>query len=207
MKIIHTVGARPNFMKAAPIFEAFKQHNLTASKEQQVDQLFVHTGQHYDRMMSALFFDQLGLPKPDINLGIGSGSHGEQTGRIMETFEKVLVRDRPDMVIVVGDVNSTMACAIDARKLGIPVAHVEAGLRSRDLTMPEEINRMVTDTIADLLFTTDRKANANLQGEGIQAEKIHFVGNVMIDTLLKHRDKALRLPTLQVRFGHQLPRQ
>lgn len=197
MKIIHAVGARPNFMKAAPIIEAFHQHNLTADKHRQVQQLLVHTGQHYDRTMSSLFFDQLGLPRPHVNLGVGSGPHGQQTGRIMEAFEKVLEKEMPDLVVVVGDVNSTVACALDAKKLGIPVAHVEAGLRSRDLSMPEEINRIVTDAIADLLLTTDRGANANLEREGIPAHKIRFVGNVMIDTLIKHRAKALALPTLE----------
>ena len=184
-------------MKAAPIIAAFDEHNSRSDKRHTVRQILVHTGQHYDPSMSALFFDELGLPRPDVNLGVGSGSHGEQTGRIMEAFEKVLVLERPDLVMVVGDVNSTMACAIDAKKLGIPVAHVEAGLRSCDLTMPEEINRIVTDSIADLLFTTDRRANEHLQREGIPASKIHFVGNVMIDTLLKHRGRALQLSTLQ----------
>jgi UDP-N-acetylglucosamine 2-epimerase (non-hydrolysing) len=197
MKIIHAVGARPNFMKAAPIIEAFHQHNLTADKHGQVQQLLVHTGQHYDRAMSSLFFDQLGLPRPHVDLGVGSGPHGQQTGRIMEAFERVLEKQVPDLVVVVGDVNSTMACTLDAKKLGIPVAHVEAGLRSRDMTMPEEINRIVTDAIADLLLTTDRGANGNLEREGIPTHKIHFVGNVMIDTLMKHREKALAMPTLQ----------
>lgn len=197
MKIIHVVGARPNFMKAAPIIDAFDQHNLTAGEHRRVQQLLVHTGQHYDREMSSLFFDQLGLPRPYVDLGVGSGPHGEQTGRIMEAFEEVLEKEMPDLVTVVGDVNSTMACAITAKKLCIPVAHVEAGLRSRDMTMPEEINRIVTDAIADLLFTTDRDANKNLEREGVAEEKTHFVGNVMIDTLMKHRGKALALPTLQ----------
>jgi UDP-N-acetylglucosamine 2-epimerase (non-hydrolysing) len=197
MKIIHAVGARPNFMKVAPIIEAFEQHNRNADEAQRVEQLLVHTGQHYDRAMSSLFFDQLGLPRPHVDLGVGSGPHGQQTGRIMEAFEEALERETPDLVIVVGDVNSTMACALDAKKLGIAVAHVEAGLRSRDMTMPEEINRIVTDAIADLLLTTDRGAGENLKREGIPAHKIHFVGNVMIDTLIKHREKALALPTLQ----------
>ena len=197
MKIVHVVGARPNFMKVAPIIESFKEHNRIAESELRVEQILVHTGQHYDRSMSALYFDNLDLPRPDINLAVGSGPHGEQTGRIMEAFEKILEQERPDLVLVVGDVNSTMACALDAKKMCIPAAHVEAGLRSRDMTMPEEINRIVTDAIADLLFTTDRRADENLKREGIPAHKIHFVGNVMIDTLVKHRQKALALPTLQ----------
>ncbi|NLO79428.1 MAG: UDP-N-acetylglucosamine 2-epimerase (non-hydrolyzing) [Xanthomonadaceae bacterium] len=197
MKIMHVVGARPNFMKIAPIMEAFDRYNRQQEAPLRVEQVLVHTGQHYDRAMSELFFEQLGMPRPDINLNVGSGSHGRQTGRIMEAFEQVLLAQRPDLVLVVGDVNSTLACAIDAKKLSIPVAHVEAGLRSGDMSMPEEINRVVTDAISDLLFTTDCIANAALQQEGVAAERIHFVGNVMIDTLLKHRDRALQQPTLQ----------
>lgn len=197
MKILHVVGARPNFMKVAPIIDAFKQYNRRPDAQLQVRQVLVHTGQHYDRAMSELFFEQLGMPRPEINLNVGSGSHGKQTGRIMEAFEQVLLDERPDLVLVVGDVNSTMACTIDAKKLGIPVAHVEAGLRSGDMSMPEEINRLVTDAISDLLFTTDRIASEALLREGVAAERIHFVGNVMIDTLLKHREQALRQPTLQ----------
>lgn len=196
MKILHVVGARPNFMKVAPIIDAFNAYAADPDAAVKVRQVLVHTGQHYDRAMSDLFFEQLGMPRPDINLNIGSGSHGEQTGRIMEAFEKVLIEERPDLVLVVGDVNSTMACTIDAKKLGIPVAHVEAGLRSGDMSMPEEINRLVTDAISDLLFTTDRIANDALRGEGVPDDKVHFVGNVMIDSLLKHRDKALGQPTL-----------
>ncbi len=142
MKIMHVVGARPNFMKVAPIIESFKDYNRIAEPGLRVEQILVHTGQHYDRSMSALFFDNLNLPRPDINLAVGSGPHGEQTGRIMEAFEKILEQERPDLVLVVGDVNSTMACALDAKKMCIPTAHVEAGLRSRDMTMPEEINRI-----------------------------------------------------------------
>lgn len=197
MKIIHVVGARPNFMKVAPIVEAFDAYNSHALSEDRVEQLLVHTGQHYDRAMSELFFEQLGLPRPDINLEVGSGSHGQQTGNIMAAFENVLLEEMPDVVLVVGDVNSTMACAIDAKKLGVSVIHVEAGLRSRDMTMPEEVNRIVTDSISDLLLTTDMIANTNLRREGISEEKIHFVGNVMIDTLMKHLDRALERPTLQ----------
>jgi UDP-N-acetylglucosamine 2-epimerase (non-hydrolysing) len=187
MKILNVVGARPNFMKIAPVIEALNrfpadfEHTLT------------HTGQHYDDRMSGAFFDTLAMPKPDIELGVGSGSHAEQTGRIMIAFEKVCLDERPDLVIVVGDVNSTLASAITAKKLGIAVAHIEAGLRSRDMSMPEEINRLCTDAVSDYLFTTDRLAGANLRQEGIAEEKIHFVGNVMIDTLLKHKAAAERL--------------
>jgi len=190
MKIVHVVGARPNFMKVAPLVEAAKHCGL------RLEQLIVHTGQHYDRAMSELFFEELGMPRPDVNLCVGSASHGVQTGRIMEAFEPVLQEHRPDLVLVVGDVNSTVACSIDAKKLGIPVAHVEAGLRSGDMSMPEEINRIVTDSIADLHFTTDRMAGENLVREGHAPDGIHFVGNVMIDTLLKHRARALERPTL-----------
>lgn len=197
MKVLHVVGARPNFMKIAPIIEAFSKHNRQCPPSRVVEQVLVHTGQHYDHAMSQMFFDELEIPRPDINLEVGSGSHGEQTGRIMEAFEKVLASERPDLVLVVGDVNSTMACTIDAKKMGIAVAHVEAGLRSRDMGMPEEINRLVTDAIADLLFTTDPIADENLRREGVADEKIFFVGNVMIDTLMKHRAKALQLPTLR----------
>lgn len=184
MKIINVVGARPNFMKMAPIIEAMNRH------PGRLEHRLVHTGQHYDRQMSKAFFDDLGMPKPDIDLGIGSGSQAEQTGKIMIAFERVCTQERPDLVIVVGDVNSTMACTITAKKLGIRVAHVEAGLRSRDMSMPEEINRLCTDVLCDDLYTTDRMANENLRREGIAEEKIHFVGNVMIDTLMKHRKLA-----------------
>lgn len=196
MKLLHVVGARPNFMKIAPIIDAVKAYNEGIDAQRQVQQILVHTGQHYDRAMSELFFEQLGMPRPDINLEIGSGPHGQQTGRIMEAFEQILLAERPDLVVVVGDVNSTLACTIDAKKLGIPVAHVEAGLRSGDMSMPEEINRRLTDAVSDLLFTTDRIANAALLREGVPEERIHFVGNVMIDTLLKHRARALQQPIL-----------
>lgn len=196
LKVLHVVGARPNFMKVAPIVDAFNDYMKLQSAEIDVEQYLVHTGQHYDHAMSELFFKNLGMPRPNINLEIGSGTHGQQSGKIMELFEGVLFEYRPDLVVVVGDVNSTMACTIDAKKLGIPVAHVEAGLRSRDMTMPEEINRIVTDALADLLLTTDRGANDNLISEGVSEKRIHFVGNVMIDTLMKHRSKALEQPTL-----------
>lgn len=178
------VGARPNFMKIAPIVRAF----ATLAPAEEV--ILVHTGQHYSSNMSDSFFRELEIPKPDVNLGVGSGSHAEQTARIMIEFEKFCHDTRPDWVVVVGDVNSTMACAITAKKLGIRVAHVEAGLRSGDMSMPEEINRLCTDAISDLLFTTDRLADENLRRAGIPSEKIRRVGNTMIDTLLRHIDHA-----------------
>ena len=186
MKVLNVVGARPNFMKIAPIVEEMK--NTPG-----LDGVLVHTGQHYDEGMSDVFFRDLGIPVPDVHLGVGSGTHAEQTARIMVEFEKVCSSEKPDLIVVVGDVNSTMACAIVAAKLLIPVAHVEAGLRSFDRTMPEEINRLVTDALAELLFTTSRDADENLKREGAEPSKIHFVGNVMIDTLLKHRAKAAAL--------------
>lgn len=189
MKIIFVVGARPNFMKISPIWEAVARYNARGGVPR-FEALLVHTGQHYDHFMSQSFFDDLGLPRPDINLGVGSGSHAEQTSKVMIAFEQLLEKERPDLVVVAGDVNSTMACTIAAKKLNIAVAHVEAGLRSGDMSMPEEINRKVTDFIADYLFTTDSIAAANLRGEGIPDHRIFFVGNVMIDTLLKHRERA-----------------
>lgn len=191
VKILNVVGARPNFMKIAPIVEALQR------RPGAFDQRLVHTGQHYDERMSLTFFRELGLPRPDIDLGVGSGSHAEQTGRIMIEFERVCRDERPDLVIVVGDVNSTLACAITAKKLGIRVAHVEAGLRSGDMSMPEEINRLCTDALCDYLFTTDAGADANLRREGVAEYRIHRVGNVMIDTLLKHRALAADRPLLQ----------
>jgi len=179
LKILHVAGARPNFMKVAPIIAAMARHGDV------FEQQLVHTGQHYDENMSRVFFDQLGLPRPDQNLEVGSGSHAQQTGRIMEAFEKVVLEDRPDWVSVVGDVNSTLACSLVCAKLGIRVAHVEAGLRSFDRTMPEEINRMVTDRLADLLFTPSPDGDENLLREGVSPDRIHFVGNVMIDSLLR----------------------
>jgi len=187
VKIINIVGARPNFMKMAPIIDEFNKY------PEKFTHLLVHTGQHYDERMSASFFEALGMPRPDVNLEVGSGSHAEQTARIMVEFEKVCLKEKPDLVIVVGDVNSTMACTITAKKLGIQVAHVEAGLRSRDMSMPEEINRLCTDVLCDYLFTTDHFADENLRAEGIPQDKIFFVGNVMIDTLLKHRELAARV--------------
>ena len=182
-KLLHVVGARPNFMKAAPVIDALGESN-------HFDQLLVHTGQHYDANMSAVFFDELCVPMPDINLEVGSGSHAWQTGRIMTAFEKVVESRRPDLVLVYGDVNSTAAASLVSAKLLVPVAHVEAGLRSFDRTMPEEINRLVTDQLSDLLFAPSLDGVTNLRREGIPEEKIHLVGNVMIDTLVRLLPKA-----------------
>ncbi len=183
MRIISVAGARPNFMKIAPIVAAL-------GKVPDVEHCLVHTGQHYDQRMSDVFFRDLSIPAPDVDLEVGSASHAVQTARIMVEFEKVCEAKRPDLIVVVGDVNSTMACTLVAAKLLIRVAHVEAGLRSFDRTMPEEINRLVTDSLADLLFTASRDADENLKREGVDPGKIHFVGNVMIDTLLKHHERA-----------------
>lgn len=185
MRFISVVGARPNFMKVAPLHRAF-------SKMDSIEHLIVHTGQHYDDNMSKVFFDDLELPKPDVYLGVGSGSHAEQTAKVMVEFEKVLRQERPDLVIVVGDVNSTLACSLTASKLLIPVAHVEAGLRSFDRTMPEEINRIVTDVLSDYLFVTEESGVVNLRHEGISDEKVFLVGDVMIDSLILYREKAKR---------------
>jgi len=183
MRILHVVGARPNFMKVAPVLSAL-------AKFDRLSQQLVHTGQHYDANMSDIFFEQLGLPKPDINLAVGGGSHAVQTAQIMTRFEETLVADTPDMVLVYGDVNSTVAATLVSVKLGIPVGHVEAGLRSFDRSMPEEINRLLTDQIANLLFTPSSDGNENLLREGIADEQIHLVGNVMIDTLVRLLPKA-----------------
>jgi UDP-N-acetylglucosamine 2-epimerase (non-hydrolysing) len=182
VKLIAVVGARPNFMKMAPIMRALAKTDIEAR--------LCHTGQHYDDNMSKVFFEDLELPRPDIYLGVGSGSHAEQTARIMVEFEKIVLERRPDLVMVVGDVNSTLACSLVCAKLLIPVAHVEAGLRSFDREMPEEVNRMVTDMFSDLLFTTSAEAEPNLLREGVDAAKIHFVGNVMIDSLQFYLPKA-----------------
>ena len=184
LKVINVVGARPNFMKVAPIVEAMKR------REDQFTPLIVHTGQHYDAQMSDAFFSDLGLPEPDIYLGVGSGTHAEQTAAVMQRFEPVVAAERPDWVLVVGDVNSSLACALVCAKMCVRVAHVEAGLRSRDRTMPEEINRLLTDQVADLLLTPSRDADANLRAEGIPEERIRFVGNVMIDSLFGQLKRA-----------------
>jgi UDP-N-acetylglucosamine 2-epimerase (non-hydrolysing) len=183
MKIINVCGARPNFMKIAPLMDAYKQYD-------QIEPLLVHTGQHYDKVMSQSFFDELGIPRPDVNLEVGSGSHAVQTAEIMTRFETYVLETKPDMVLVVGDVNSTVACALVARKLGVAVAHVEAGLRSFDETMPEEINRKLTDAISNLLFVTEQSGMDNLAREGVPDERVHLVGDVMIDTLLKNLERA-----------------
>ena len=188
-KIITVAGARPNFIKIAPLVSEFEKHA-------DLDSILLHTGQHYDDAMSHSFFEDLGIPTPDHNLEVGSASHAVQTARVMERFEKVMLDEKPDLVIVVGDVNSTVACSLTSVKLGTPVAHVEAGLRSFDRGMPEEINRLMTDAISEYLFTTEESANENLRKEGVPEERIHFVGNVMIDTLLKQREKALQSDVL-----------
>jgi UDP-N-acetylglucosamine 2-epimerase (non-hydrolysing) len=196
MKIISVVGARPNFMKIAPFIRAINEFNLknhNGIEENKIEHILVHTGQHYDRNMSDNFFDKLNIPEPDINLGVGSGSHAVQVGQTMIELEKVLIDQKPDWVIVVGDVNATLASSVTARKLHIKVAHIEAGLRSGDMTMPEEINRLVTDRLSNLLFTPDRMAGENLLKEGVDAKNIRFVGNIMIDTLEEERQKAENL--------------
>ncbi len=185
MRILNVVGARPNFMKIAPLMEAYR-------RAPSIRPSLIHTGQHYDRALSDLFFRQLGIPKPDLNLNVGSGSHATQTAEIMKRFEPVVLDLKPDAVLVVGDVNSTIACGLVAVKLGVRLIHVEAGLRSGDRTMPEEINRILTDRISDVLFCTEKSGVENLKREGIDRKKTFLVGNVMIDTLLRHRAKAER---------------
>jgi UDP-N-acetylglucosamine 2-epimerase (non-hydrolysing) len=193
MHTLHVVGARPNFMKAAPVCRALSGRSGTKLT-------LVHTGQHYDNNMSDVFFSQLCLPAPDVNLGVGSGSHAQQTAEIMRRFEPVVLERKPDMVVVYGDVNSTVAAALVCAKLQIPVAHVEAGLRSFDRTMPEELNRLVTDQLADLLFSHSPDADVNLQREGVSPAKIHNVGNVMIDSLIRF------LPVTEQRKTNGLPK-
>jgi UDP-N-acetylglucosamine 2-epimerase (non-hydrolysing) len=200
MKTIDLIaGARPNFMKIAPIIDALK-----AAEERggPLRYRLIHTGQHYDKAMSGSFFEQLGIPQPDINLEVGSGTQAEQTAAIMVRYEKVLLEQRSDLCLVVGDVTSTMACSIAARKCGVPVAHVEGGIRSGDWTMPEEINRVVTDSITNWFFTTSEVANANLRRAGVGDERIFFVGNTMIDTLLKQMPR-LRAPVFWEEQGLQ----
>jgi UDP-N-acetylglucosamine 2-epimerase (non-hydrolysing) len=183
LKLLLVAGARPNFMKIAPIIRAIRRRESRA-KESLFSFRLVHTGQHYDRNMSKIFFEELCIPPPDYNLNVGPGSHAEQTSRIMLAFEPILLEEAPDWVVVVGDVNSTLACTLVAAKRGVRVAHVEAGLRSYDRTMPEEINRVVTDTLSELLLTPSSDANENLEREGVPPSKIRLVGNVMIDTLV-----------------------
>lgn len=188
-KLIYLVaGARPNFMKIAPLIKEFQKEKIRFK--------LIHTGQHYDYNMSKIFFDDLGIPVPDIYLGIGSGTHAVQTAKIMIEFEKVLIKEQPLLVVVVGDVNSTIACALVAKKLHIKVAHIEAGLRSFDMKMPEEVNRLLTDQISDFLFTTEKSAALNLKNEGIDSDKVFFVGNIMIDTLTMNLEKAKKLNLL-----------
>lgn len=194
-KIVHVVGARPNFMKAAPVLSAIEAHGGA-------EQFLVHTGQHYDENMSEVFFRQLGLPRPDVNLGVGSGSHAAQTAEVMVRFEDYVLETRPDLVLVYGDVNSTVACSLVCAKLGLRVGHVEAGLRSLDRTMPEEINRLVTDQIADVLYTPSSDGDENLKREGVDPVRIVRVGNVMIDTLVRLLpDAERRWPDMSARHG------
>lgn len=202
MKILNVVGARPNFMKIGPIISSIRERSEIERSRGRlgIEQYLVHTGQHYDQQLSGLFFEELELPAPDTNLGVGSGSHAFQTAEIMKRFEAICLEQKPSHVLVVGDVNSTIACALVAVKLGIVTAHVEAGLRSFDRSMPEEINRILTDAIADHLFTTEESANENLRQEGIREGRIHFVGNVMIDNLLRNRQKAAK-STILSRLG------
>src|SRR5436190_4320160 len=185
MKLLLIVGARPNFIKVAPLVHAIRAHRGTA-----IEYKLVHTGQHYDEKMSDIFFRELGIPAPDVNLGVGSGSHARQTAAVMTSSEPVVTAEKPDYVVVFGDVNSTVACALVATKLGIKVAHVEAGLRSYDRTMPEEINRVVTDAISDPLLTPSADANENLQKEGIPESRVKLVGNIMIDALVANLPRA-----------------
>jgi|HubBroStandDraft_6_1064221.scaffolds.fasta_scaffold00039_49 UDP-N-acetylglucosamine 2-epimerase (non-hydrolysing) len=209
IRLLSVVGARPNFMKIAPIIDALKKddprkdrpgndrpRNDELRRFPAIEHCLVHSGQHYDELLSGNFFADLGLPKPDVNLEAGSGSHAVQTAEIMKRIEPVLLDYRPHMVLVVGDVNSTIAAALTAVKLGIRVAHIEAGLRSFDMTMPEEINRKLTDAVSSLLFVTEQSGVENLKREGVPTEKIFLVGNVMIDCLLRHRDLAARSPLL-----------
>ena len=204
IKILSIVGARPNFMKIAPIARVIEEHN-SRDCIPTINHLIVHTGQHYDDMMSSHFFEDLELPRPHVNLDVGSATHAVQTAKIMERFEPVLLKEQPDILLIVGDVNSTIACALVASKIQYNgtakrsrpiIGHVEAGLRSFDRTMPEEINRMITDALSDLLFITEIDAMKNLEDEGIPRDKIYFVGNVMIDTLIRFRDRARQLRIL-----------
>jgi UDP-N-acetylglucosamine 2-epimerase (non-hydrolysing) len=199
LNILNVVGARPNFMKVAPLFREYAKHSG------RIRATLVHTEQHYDDAMSREFFSELSLPTPTHSLGIGSGSHAEQTGRVMVEFEKILLQERPNLVLVVGDVNSTLACALVAAKSNVQIAHVEAGLRSFDRAMPEEINRLVTDALTDFFFTTSEDADNNLKAEGVAPHKIHRVGNTMIDTLLLMRDRldTMPLPSAGIRQEEQ----
>jgi UDP-N-acetylglucosamine 2-epimerase (non-hydrolysing) len=199
IRLLSVVGARPNFMKIAPVIHELNKYELNRAESKKIpaiEHCLVHSGQHYDQLLSGNFFTDLGLPRPDVNLGAGSGSHAVQTAEIMKRLEPVLLDYKPRMVLVVGDVNSTIAAALTAVKLGIGVAHIEAGLRSFDMTMPEEINRKLTDAISSLLFVTEQSGVENLKREGVAGEKIFLVGNVMIDSLLRHREMAAKSPIL-----------
>lgn len=202
MKIISVVGARPNFMKIAPFIRAIEAYNKKNNGK--LENILVHTGQHYDIRMSDAFFTDLGIPMPDINLEIGSGTHAEQLGYTMIAFEKVLCEQKPDLVVVVGDVNATLSCSVAAKKLNIRVCHIEAGLRSGDMSMPEEINRIVTDRLSDFLFTPDRLSSENLMAEGTDKEKVYFVGNIMIDTLEANILKTQKLRIDEIINGNLL---
>ncbi|MFW6326975.1 MAG: non-hydrolyzing UDP-N-acetylglucosamine 2-epimerase [Bacteroidota bacterium] len=197
MKILSVVGARPNFIKIAPFIRAIEHYNKN-NPTSKIFHRLIHTGQHYDDRMSKAFFESLDIPEPDINLGIGSGSHAEQVGNTMISFEKIVMQEKPDWVVVVGDVNATLACSVTAKKLNVKVCHIEAGLRSGDMSMPEEINRLVTDRLSDLLLTPDRLSSQNLLNEGILENKIKFVGNIMIDTLFRNLGKALKMEIFDV---------
>jgi UDP-N-acetylglucosamine 2-epimerase (non-hydrolysing) len=203
MKIISVVGARPNFMKIAPFIRAIGEHNVNQPLNI-IEHLLVHTGQHYDDKMSKNFFESLSIPDADIYLNIGSGTHAEQVGSTMIEFEKVLKEEGPDWVVVVGDVNATLACSVTAKKEHIKVCHIEAGLRSGDMSMPEEINRLVTDSISDLLLTPDTLSSENLENEGKSKEKVIFVGNIMIDTLEANRVNASKLNVKQIILKNQI---
>ncbi|MCK4529854.1 MAG: UDP-N-acetylglucosamine 2-epimerase (non-hydrolyzing) [Candidatus Marinimicrobia bacterium] len=205
MKIINIVGARPNFMKIAPFIKEIDKYNL--DHKDAIKHSLVHTGQHYDDRMNKAFFDALDIPPADINLEIGSGTHAEQVGQTMIAFEKVLKTEKPDWVVVVGDVNATLACSVTAKKEHVKVCHIEAGLRSGDLEMPEEINRLVTDRLSDLLLTPDKLSIENLRKEGVSDSKINFVGNIMIDTLEANREKAEQLSLDTIISENLLPKQ
>ncbi|NOR88343.1 MAG: UDP-N-acetylglucosamine 2-epimerase (non-hydrolyzing) [Bacteroidales bacterium] len=205
MKIISVVGARPNFMKIAPFIKEINHYNQ--SHQEQISHILVHTGQHYDDRMSKAFFEALEIPEADINLGIGSGTHAEQVGHTMIAFEKVLKEEKPDWVVVLGDVNATLACSVTAKKEHIKVCHIEAGLRSRDMTMPEEINRLVTDRLSDLLLTPDTLSIENLKQEGVSEKRMAFVGNIMIDTLESNREKAAAFSIGQILHDNLIPDQ
>ena len=202
MKIVSVVGARPNFMKIAPFIEAIEAHNKQSANK--IEHVLVHTGQHYDDRMSKSFFESLNIPDADINLEVGSGTHAQQVGNTMIVFEKVLIDLKPDWVVVVGDVNATLACSVTAKKLHIKVCHIEAGLRSGDIRMPEEINRLVTDRLSDLLLVPDRLSIINLEKEGAEKSAIQFVGNIMIDTLEKNRKQAEGLDVPSIVEEHRM---